>query len=80
MQDAFNSNCIPAKSKENYIIAHYGQPRVSADLWPRAINFWVFSNFLYSRAKQTDHARGMAWTVLSDIFRDLFKVARDEGG
>ncbi len=74
MHDPFDSDGILADAKEDHVIAHSGQPCIYADLGPQPINLRLFGYFLHPRAKQTKHARCMAWAVLGDIIRDLLKV------
>jgi len=80
MHNPFDSGRIAAYAKENHILTDRSQSRIGAKLRPQPIEFRAFGYFLHPRAKQTKRSQCMAWTVLGDVVRDLFKVAWDKRG
>jgi len=80
MDDPFDSDRISAYAIEDYVLTERGQARIDAKLGPQPIEFRLFGYFLHPRAKQTKQPHCMAGTVLGDVIRDLFKVARHERG
>ncbi len=79
MNHPLDSDRILADTKKNHVVTHCGQSGFRAKLGPQTVDLRLFGYLLHPRVKHTQHSRGMAWTILGNVIRNLFKVIRYAG-